>query len=134
MSVTDAVQVAIVTALKADAPLTGMVSGRVLDHLPTDAPHPCISLGPEEWPQTWADCLDGVEGTVQIDIWSREPGRREAKGITDRVAAILHGAELTLAGDYRAVSCEVILRRILRDPDGITTHGVVQVRIEADAV
>lgn len=134
MSITDAVQVALVGALRADATLAAEIGDRVFDAVPEDAVHPYVSLGPEDWRDPMADCLIGETGVVQIDIWSRDVGRRECKRITDRIERMFRDGALALPAPYRCVSVAVILRRILQDPDGRTSHGVVQLRIETEEV
>lgn len=134
MSVTDAVQVAMVQALRADAALAALVGDRVYDRVPTGAAHPYVSLGPEDWPQRHGACMALLEGVVQIDVWSRDVGRREAKRIVDRIVEIFDGADLALAAPYRGLGTEIAMRgRIMEDRDGLTIHGVVQIAVMAEA-
>lgn len=84
-----------------------------------------VSLGAADTVEDDADCIAGLETTIQVDIWSRAPGRREGTELTDLVRRALHRQPLTIAGN---AICDawVVLTRILDDPDGKTTHGVVQ--------
>ena len=134
MSLTEAVQAALVTALRADTALAALIGDRVFDDVLPDAPHPYVSLGPEDWRPIDSDdgCVAGDDGVVQIDIWSRAPGRVECKRITDRVARILQDAALPLAAPYSTVSCRVILKRVLQDSGALARHGVVQVELMTD--
>lgn len=136
MSVTDAVQVALVTRLRADAPLAGLIAGRVFDDVPPDggAAFPYVSLGPEDWTDPLAECFEAEDGTIQLDVWSRSPGREECKRIVDRIATLFRDTDLTLPAPYRCLSVVLIQRRIFRDPDGVTMHGVVQLRIQTEEV
>ena len=136
MSVTDAVQVALVARLKADTALTALIGGRVFDDVPPDgrAQHPYVSLGPEDWTDPMAECLDGENGVLQIDVWSREPGRLECKRITDRIATMFRDTALALPPPYRCVSVVLMQRQIFRDPDGLTMHGMVQLRVLTEEV
>lgn len=129
MSLTDAAQGAIVQRLRTDAALTALVGGRVYDDVPDGAEHPYISLGPEDWRPTGVDCIPGEDGVIQIDIWSDAPGRVECKEITDRVAALLDGAEFALAAPFALVSAQVLMKRYLQDPQSLTRHGVVQLEV-----
>ena len=98
-------QQAIVAALKADAALVALVTG-IYYQPPHGAVKPYVSLGPEDWVSDDADCIQGYEGAVQIDVWSATVGKPEAKRIANAVQDVLHGAELALddtcAGAARA--------------------------------
>lgn len=128
-----AVQAALVQAMLADSGIAALVGDRVYDDVPDGAQHPYISLGPEDW-QHWEDmCLTGSDGTVQIDIWSAEPGRAECKQITDRVAALFNRQAPVVPGAGAVISAiSVFLVRYLRDQQSNTRHGVVQVQITAE--
>ena len=88
-----------------------------------------ISFGPSDSTEDDPECdgvAAGVEITQQIDIWSRKPGSIEAKTLTDLVRKALHEKSLELS-DNALVDTYVSISRVMRDPDGLTTHGVVQV-------
>lgn len=102
---------------------------RVYDSIPTDPFGPktaYISFGPSDSTEDDADCIDGVTTTIQMDIWSRAVGSLECKTLTDLVRRALHRKSLALT-EHALVDTEVALWRVFRDPDGKTTHGVVQV-------
>ena len=67
------------------------------------------------------------EHTFQIDCWSRQVGAVHAKRMVDAVKAALHDRGLSLTASA-LVEMRVIMRRVLRDSDGITHHGVVTVQ------
>lgn len=73
-----------------------------------------------------ADCIDGVEANITLHVWSRAVGKVECKRLTDLVRRALHRAPLSMT-DNALVQIEVEFVRVLTDPDGVTTHGVVQV-------
>lgn len=129
MSITEAVQRALVSTMRADPALQALVDTRVFDDVPVSADHPYVSLGPEDWRPIDDDCLSGDDGFVQIDVWSRAPGRVECKRITDRIARLFQGALLELEAPYVAVSVRVVLKRVLGDPDAGTRHGVLQLEV-----
>jgi hypothetical protein len=136
VSVTDAVQIALVARMRADATLTGLIGTRVFDDVPPDdtALFPYVSFGPEDWTDPLAECLEGEDGVVQLDVWSRQAGRDECKRIVDRIAVLFRDTDLALPAPYRCPSVVLLQRRIFRDPDGVTTHGVVQLRIQTEEV
>jgi hypothetical protein len=83
-----------------------------------------ISFGPEDTVEDDAECITGIEVTLQIDVWSRAVGSVECKRLTDLVRKALHRKSLTLT-DNALVDASVDVTRVFRDPDGVSTHGVV---------
>jgi hypothetical protein len=126
MSVSVALQKLVFDALRADAGLNGMIGGRVYDRV-LDAPtFPYVSFGAYDFVSDDADCITAGDHTLQVDIWSRAVGKVEAKQITDRARRILHGHEGDL-GEYGLVDMRVDLAQVIGDPDGLTSHGILQV-------
>lgn len=85
-----------------------------------------ISFGPTDSSEDDADCIYGQTVTMQIDVWSRAVGSLEAKTLTDLVRRALHRKSLELS-DNALADTNVEATRVFRDPDGITTHGIVTV-------
>lgn len=126
-------QVLLVNTLKADATLLGLVNG-VYDTPPADpwgAKKAYITIGPTDVLDDSADCVDGEEHNIQIDVWSRAVGAVECKKICDAVKTALHEVELELTDN---ALCEIRVPgyRTFRDPDGLTTHGVVSVVVTVE--
>ncbi|MER2536029.1 MAG: DUF3168 domain-containing protein [Rhizobiaceae bacterium] len=123
-------QIAIVGALKSDSVVRALVGGRIYDDVPRDASgkvtahFPYISFGPEQTLPDGYDCQDGSEITIQIDAWSRAVGFPEVKKIAAAVRKVLHDADLPI-NENALVSMEFENRRVLRDPDGKTSHAVI---------
>jgi hypothetical protein len=90
-------------ALLADAALLAALGGaHVHDVAPRRAAAPWIAFG-ETRLRDWSSASGrGVEIVAQIDVWSTEPGSKQALTIAERVAALLDDADLTLA-DWRLV-------------------------------
>lgn len=132
MTSTEAVQRALVTAMRADATLVALVADRVFDDVPVSAVHPYISLGPEDWQVLDLDCANAEDGVVQIDIWSRAPGRVECRRITDRVAALFQNADLTLTAPWGIAVLRVLSKRVL--VEDLQRHGVVLLDIKIHEV
>lgn len=126
MSVSNALQRMIYQRLTTAAPVYALTAGRVYDHPPADVTFPYISFGASDIVPDDAECITGRIETLQIDIWSRaKDGKREVKAVTDAVKAALHRFEGEM--DEGALSMmEAILVRVIDDPDGITSHGIVQ--------
>lgn len=122
------VQVAIRTALLADATLVAMVSG-ILDAPLANQTFPYITIG--ESTHTPDDLLiqHGAQSTLILHIWSRYEGMREAKEIMDRMYIVLHDKPLPVTGT-QTVSCLFEFCEVIRDADGETQHGVMRFRVE----
>lgn len=126
-------QIAIVSALKSDAAVRALVGDRVYDDVPRSvdgkvtARFPFISFGPEQTLPDGYDCQDGSEITIQLDAWSRAVGFPEVKKIAAAVRKALHDADLAVE-ENALVSIEFDGRRVLRDPDGKTSHAVITFR------
>ena len=86
-----------------------------------------VVLGETDGSPDDAECIDGVEENITLHIWSRAVGKVECKRLTDLVRRSLHRAPLSLI-DNALVQIEVEFYRTMTDPDGFTSHGVVQVR------
>ncbi len=114
----------VVNALKADAAVTALVGGRVYDRVPDTAAFPYIVYGPSDATSEDADCYTDFDVFAQLDVWSRYPGKTEAKKIADAVRVALANPALQLTENAL-----VLLRhqqtRTFTDPDGLTTHGAM---------
>ncbi len=126
---------AVKAALLDDAKIASLVEGRIFDRVPerqdgsADIATPYISFGSTDELPADVDCIDGVEITIQIDVWSAGDdlaySSAECRTISERVRRVLHDADLALQTNALA-SLSYVLKRILRDPDGVTHHGVIQ--------
>lgn len=114
--------------LQAYAPLTALIGDGLHHRAPPQAAVPYVSFGPSDWNEDDADCIVSGEYSLQVDVWSREAGGQiECKRIADTVKKALHRYDGQLA-DNALVFMRVTNMRILDDPDGVTTHGVVTVQ------
>jgi Protein of unknown function (DUF3168) len=129
VSVSTALQTLIFQRLTGVAGVNALVGARVYDHPSKDVLYPYISFGASDYQPEDFDCIAARTETQQIDVWSRkQDGKRECKTIVDAVKSALHGyvAE-PVAGAL--VDMRVTLVRVMDDPDGITSHGVIQVEM-----
>lgn len=130
-----ALQEAIMAALKGDATVASYLNGRIYDRAPaeaqrvqaTGAAFPLVTWGEDQVLDDSTGCADEAEVIVTLHIWSRHPGRAEAKRIAHAVREVLHDAELALAGNAM-ILIEHDSTRIGPDPDGLTWHGVAVFR------
>jgi hypothetical protein len=118
-------QGAIVQKLKADPGVAALVNGRIFDSIPAGAAFPYVSYGPSDLVTDDADCLTAFNGFHQLDAWSRSPGYPEVKRVANAVRVALHDASLALPTNA-LVFLEHRSTRYVRDPDGLTSHAIIQ--------
>lgn len=126
MSVSAQLQKTIFDALRSDPAVSAQIGARVYDRVPDSPSFPYVSFGPYDFVSDDAECIIAGEHTIQIDVWSRAVGRVQAKQITDAVRRALHGHEAEM-GDYGLVETRADFARVIGDPDGLTSHGIVTV-------
>jgi len=95
----------------------------VFDRVPTADPYPRVTIGEVQILDDSTDCTVGFEAFADVHVWSRGVGFVEAKTIGGEVHGLLHDHDLPVAG-FHLVECVLRDARYLRDPDGITSHGV----------
>ena len=100
MSVEAALQKAIVGRLKEDAPLTALVSGRIYDRVPAGAVMPYVHLRNFQSVDDGAECVDGLEVFIDIDVWSNAVGKVEASRAAGAIRTALNYAPLALDEPY----------------------------------
>ena len=120
-------QKAIVAALKADAAVTAIINGRIYDAVPGGAAKPYVSFGPFQLLPEHGDCLDGGEAFVTLDAWAAGPDTVQVKQLGTAIARALDLAPIVLDAPQRLVEMSVEQTQYMRDPDGITAHGVITV-------
>jgi hypothetical protein len=112
----------IFAALTANSALMALVGNQIYNYVPQDSTPPfirCRWVGAADWDTKDSD---GLEGTIQIDIWTEHKGMLVAYQISDKVQNILHLQTLS------TVSQNLLTRLTMQDsfvePDGITNHTV----------
>lgn len=129
MSASGELQDLIQSTLRADAGVSAIVGARVYDVAPAEPSrtYPDITFGSSDLTPEDAECITGREETIQLDCWTRDHGRlKSCRALVDAVKAALHEADLSLSVNA-LVFIRVVLVRVMRDADGLTGHGVVQV-------
>lgn len=121
---------AVIDKLKADVNVTALISSydgspSVFTHVPQDLDedYPWITIYGVESNQFDNDATLGFSGTMTVHSWSVE---RSMKPINDLKTAIynaLHNQSFTYTGYCEVEFCQEFTTT-LRDPDGITLHGV----------
>ena len=116
----------IFSVLTSDAELAAIIGDRVYDDVPEGAQFPYVSFGPHDVNEDDAGCIVAGEHSLQLDVWSREVGSVQAKQIVSKIKSILHDNDGEMTVNALA-SVRVTNRRVFRDPDGNTTHGVLNI-------
>lgn len=122
---------AFVAALKAEPSVAAIVGDRVYDRVPQRVQYPCLQVRDIQVMADDAECVDGFEIFADVHIWSRAYGTPEARRLCSAVHTALHNATLTLA-TYSVVEIRHQSTRVLDDPDGETSHGIVTFRALVD--
>tara|TARA_R110000772_G_scaffold24692_1_gene64885 strand:+ start:1571 stop:1972 length:402 start_codon:yes stop_codon:yes gene_type:complete len=121
-----ALQSSIYTALDVSA-ITTTLSCGVYDEVIQGNTYPFITLGEETAIDYSTNNLVGAETTINIHIWSRYKGSKETKQIMDKVHDLLHDKSLSVTG-VNLINLRFEYSDIMRDPDGVTRHGVMRFR------
>lgn len=128
-------QGAIVARLKARSTLTAIVAQGIYDRPPTNASFPYVEYGASQVIRDDVTCLKANIIYVTIHVWSQYSGGfKELKEIIEEVVEALDEAPLVLPS-HRLVSLTRQDTRHFKDPDEVTTHGVVEfvARVETPA-
>lgn len=122
-------QKAIYAALTSSAAVMALCDA-VYDFVPEkpwSGPHNAyVSFGPAQTLNDDSECITGDEAFLQLDCWSRDKNSLSCKRLVDAVKAVLNNVTLPF-DDNAMVGMSVEGTRIMRDPDGLTTHGIVSV-------
>ena len=71
--------------------------------------------------------MTGSEVTINMDVWSQYKGSKEVKNLMDRIHTLLHDSSLSVTG-HNLINMRLEFIDVLRDPDGITRHGIMRFR------
>ena len=121
-----ALQSSIYTALDVSAITTTLACG-AYDEVVEGNSYPFITLGEETAIDYSTNNLVGAETTINIHVWSRYKGSKQTKQILDKIHDLLHDVSLTVSG-VNLINLRFEYSDIMRDPDGITRHGVMRFR------
>jgi hypothetical protein len=127
--------IATIAALKADATLVGLLSEyagqpSVFTHVPQDLgeSYPWVNIFGVESQQFDNDATLGFDCTMTVHSWSNQRDMAQINNIKKAIYDVLHNNSLTFTG-YCNVLFQQEFQTTLRDPDGITLHGVQRFNI-----
>lgn len=124
-----ALQLAILERLTTSAGVIALVpSDHILDRNARPNPDPSIILGESQSVDEGYIGRDMTRVYHTLHVWKKELSLTGVKKIAGEVRANLHNApRLVLASGFHCADCSVSDIRFLRDPDGVTSHGVITV-------
>lgn len=134
MSVETVVQIGIRSRLIGDAEVIALVpAGHVLDRSQRPIIDPSIIIG-EGLSIDDGDSIARNRYRVvsTLHIWKKEPSLAGARAIAWAIRAAIKQGRLDLSPDFHCADCRVSSVRYLRDPDGETSHGVVEIETIAE--
>ena len=131
---------AIIAALKANVALSALLATyastpAVFTHAPEDKTlqYPYLVLFDVGLDGDDNDAHLGFDGVLNLHSWSDSRDMATVGNIQKAIYDILHHAEFTMTG-YNLVDIHQEFSTILRDPDGITLHGVQRYRISLQTI
>lgn len=128
MSVEAALQKAIVGRLKANADLDTLIGGRVYDRVPADAPRPYVHIRNFQTVDDSAECVDGAEVYIDLDVWSSAVGKIEASRAAAAIRKALNFAPLVLDEPYALAEIEHRDTNVGDGGDGILSRARLSFR------
>ena len=99
----------------------------MFDEVPDQSSYPFVALGEETVVEYDTKDLDGASHTINIHVWSQYKGAKQTKQIMDRIHTLLHDSSLSVSG-FNLIRMQFEFSDIMRDPDGVTRHGVMRFR------
>ena len=100
---------------------------RVFDAAPRGTAFPYCVIGDDAM-RDWSTATEtGSEHVLEIHVWSREAGRKEAKLGAGAVQDALDGAALSVGGE-NLVSIRFLTASFTRESDGETTRAALTFR------
>jgi hypothetical protein len=119
------VQAALVAALKA----ANVAGGRITETPDAGTVFPYVEVGDTQPVNADVQGRDGVDEARTLHVWSRYRGSKEMLDIVAAIQGALHAKNLVATGRDTAFAT-VPNALTLKDPDGLTRHGVVTVRVQ----
>ncbi len=120
---THPLQVAVVAALRASAPLTSIVGLKIYDLVPANTPPPYVHLTGWQEIEDGTDCSDASELFWDVQCYSSAVGRPEAARMVGAVKDALHRLTPATAG-WGNTEIQYRSTQYFTETDGATTRAV----------
>jgi hypothetical protein len=104
-------------------------SGAIYEFVPqeladTDAEFPFLFIGDMDASEFDADDRTGARVPITLHAWSRYRGKKECAEILDACYDALHRYTALAVTGYNVIDVQWDGSQIMRDPDGLTYHGI----------
>tara|TARA_B110000967_G_C18520063_1_gene380608 strand:+ start:68 stop:469 length:402 start_codon:yes stop_codon:yes gene_type:complete len=122
-----ALQQTVFTALDQSSTLQNLVTD-VYDFVPESTAFPYVKIGEQTMVDDGTKDKKGSDFTIEVHTFSRYRGSVEIKNIMSVVYDILHESSLSVSG-ASLVNMRFEFSDIIKENDGLTTHGVQRFRV-----
>jgi len=127
-----ALQAAISGLLLGSPDVTSLLDDRIFDKIPNAPEFPYMSFGEFQMLPELGEGIDAAQSFVTLHTWDRFKSSRATKGLARSIIAALHDQDLTIDGGG-VQSLLLQSSRVIPDPDGLTSHGILVFEILTDA-
>ena len=100
---------------------------KTFDSVPDGQQTPYVTLGEDVTVEWGTKTNPGTSVIVTLHFWSQYKGMKETKTMIDQVVQAL-STPLQITG-YELGTTSIELIHVMKDPDGITRHGIVEFKI-----
>ena len=122
-----ALQQTVFNALDQSSTLQNLVTD-VYDFVPESTALPYVKIGEQTMVDNGTKDKKGSDFTIEVHTFSRYRGSVEIKNIMSVVYDILHESSLSVSG-ASLVNMRFEFSDIIKENDGLTTHGVQRFRV-----
>ena len=122
-----ALQQTVFNALDQSSTLQNLVTD-VYDFVPEGTAFPYVKIGEQTMVDNGTKDKKGSDFTIEVHTFSRYRGSVEIKNIMSVVYDILHESSLSVSG-ASLVNMRFEFSDIIKENDGLTTHGVQRFRV-----
>ena len=121
-------QTTVYNALLASNTLTTKLGGNnIYDFVPENTAFPYVKIGDQTMVDDGTKTKKGTDFTLMIHTFSRYRGSKEIKEIMSLVYDVLHESSLSVSGAMNNMRFE--FSDIIKENDGLTTHGMQRFRV-----
>jgi len=122
-----ALQQTVFNALDQSSTLQNLVTD-VYDFVPESTAFPYVKIGEQTMVDNGTKDKKGSDFTIEVHTFSRYRGSVEIKNIMSVVYDILHESSLSVSG-ASLVNMRFEFSDIIKENDGLTTHGLQRFRV-----
>ncbi len=121
-------QTTVYNALIGNNPLTTKLGGNnIYDFVPENTSFPYVKVGDQTMVDDGTKDKKGSDFTLIVHTFSRYRGSKEIKEIMSLIYDVLHESSLSVSGASNNMRFE--FSDIIKESDGLTTHGVQRFRV-----